>query len=90
MSREVMPDDKLLAVMNVIFNVWFRKWRNKTICDDDWDQIIAEADAISDQGRQYPLVNSLLVAFIKELEARALGGIYPDWAKFGKQKGDKR
>lgn len=68
-----IPDDKLSAFMNVLFNVWFRKHRRLST-DLDFDIAWDELDIIMAQGDQYPVVRHLGIVLLYELDARMHGG----------------
>lgn len=61
--------------MNVIFNIWFSKWKKlpPQALDTDWDKCMNEALRIMEQGDQYPIVKHLMISFIYELAARIRG-----------------
>ena len=69
-SGEPIPDEKLNRLINVIVNVWFRKWRSRRMSDADWHTCIGEANQIIEQGRQYPIAMDLIKALLHELERR--------------------
>lgn len=77
-GRIQIPDAKLSSLLNIVYNVWFIKWRTQVVSMQDgdprWDQLLAEAWQIMAQGEQYPLVSNLVITFLYELEARAFGG----------------
>lgn len=75
-GRECIPDDQLPKLMNVIYNVWWSKWRPRAAVMDDeaWDEAIREACKILEQGDRFPIVKNLMMSFLYELEARAFGG----------------
>ena len=75
MSRgtEAIPDAKLGALLNVIYNVWFRKWKNLPMdkwTELSWSQLIGEANNIWEQGKQYQIVGDLVMSFLYEFEIR--------------------
>ena len=75
MSRgtEAIPDAKLSALLNVIYNVWFRKWKNLPMdkwTESSWSQLINEANNIWEQGKQYQIVGDLVMSFLYEFETR--------------------
>ena len=74
-GRQVIPDEKLPALMNVIYNKWFSKWRNRSsqLAAGEWDECYAEAMRIMQQGDEYPIVRNLIVTFLYELAARIRG-----------------
>ncbi len=77
---EPIDNRKLDALMNTIYNVWFRKWKRVTHWDENLTrQMLAEANTIWEQGRKYPIVRSLIMAFVSELHARSMGQ-YP-WTR---------
>lgn len=80
---DVIPDEKLKGLLNVLYNVFFRKWSKKgpVLTTDEWGELLDEANRIWEQGQQYPLVGTLVKAFVSELEARSIGA-YPDKKKF--------
>lgn len=72
-GTDPIPDRKLNALMNVIYNVWFRKW--KSLPTEKWDeaswkQMIEEADQIWEQGAEYHIVGDLIMAFVNEFDLR--------------------
>jgi len=69
-----LPNDKMTSFMNVVYNKWFRKWRDVEMTDDAYDQMIAGLDVILKDGKEYPLVRFLCLAFLYELDARHFGG----------------
>lgn len=72
-GTEAIPDAKLNALLNVIHNVWFRKWKSLPFekwSDDQWRQLIDEGNAIWQQGSQYQIVGDLVMAYIREFETR--------------------
>lgn len=73
-GRECVPEDQLPKLMNVIYNVWWQKWRNAAMDDDAWSDAIDEACKIMAQGDRFPFVQNLVMTFLYELEARAFGG----------------
>ena len=72
-GSEAIPDAKLSALLNTIYNVWFRKWRSLPMdkwTDAQWRQLIDEANNIWQQGAQYQIVGDLVMAFVREFEVR--------------------
>ncbi len=71
MNDKAIPDALMKKAMNVLFNVWFEKWKRKVghFSQDDWDVCVAEFVRISAQGN-YPLVSEVGTALISELERR--------------------
>ena len=76
--NESIPDDKLMKLLNVLYNRWFAKWRHRAraFTDADRRQAIEELNQIYEQGKQYPIVEELCIAFYMELDARSRGGRY--------------
>jgi hypothetical protein len=68
-----IPDDKLSALMNVLYNVWFKKWKHETT-EKSLDTAINELSKIMEQGQEYPVVAHLSMALLYELDARIHGG----------------
>lgn len=75
MTGNIISDTKLNKALNVIFNVWFQKWKCKlkTMTDKDWDTCIHELNYIAEQG-EYPVVATIGIALLDELDARVKGG----------------
>lgn len=76
-GRQTIQDDQLKSLLQVVYNVWFRKWKSRiaaAMSDDDWHQMITEAWNIMEQGEEYPIVKHLVITFLYELEARAFDG----------------
>ena len=75
-GRECLPEDQLPKLLNVVYNIWYAKWkpRSAAMTDDDWTIAIEEACRIMEQGDEYPFVRNLVMTFLYELEARAFGG----------------
>jgi len=73
-----IPDEKLKSFLHVLVNVYFEKWKRRSVnmTEQEWDQAVEELKRIWSQGEQYPIVGVLCMAFLDELEARARGGIY--------------
>lgn len=69
-----IPDEKLSALMNVLFNTWFKKWRTKMTSENNFDAAWRELDIIMRQGEQYPVVANLCISLLYELDARLHGG----------------
>lgn len=72
-GSEAIPDAKLGALLNTIYNVWFRKWRSLPMdkwTDAQWRQLIDEANNIWQQGAQYQIVGDLVMSFLYEFETR--------------------
>lgn len=76
-----LPDEKFPALMNALFNVWFRKWKNIR-ADEEYDAAAVELNRIMEQGDQYPAVKHLCISLLYELEARMHGG----YTKTGRDK----
>lgn len=71
---EPIDNRKLNALMNTIYNVWFRKWKRVSHWDENLTrQMLDEANQIWQQGRQYPIVGHLIIAYVDELNARSIG-----------------
>ena len=68
-----IPDDKLSAFMNVLYNVWFKKWK-KTTDEDSFDSATRELSTIMEQGKEYPVVEHMCMSLLYELDARRKGG----------------
>ena len=66
----IIPDEKLGKAMQVLYNVWFNKWRRLTreMTPDMWDQCLAELLHITGQG-DYEVVRRIGDALAMELEA---------------------
>lgn len=75
-----IPDEKLSALMNVLFNTWFKKWRTKMTSETNFDAAWRELDIIMRQGEQYPVVRHLGISLLYELRAR-LDGSYTEYTK---------
>lgn len=69
-----IPDEKLNALMNVLVNIWFKKWRHMATTENRFDQAWKELDVIMNQGQAYPVVRHLCIALLYELDARLHGG----------------
>lgn len=71
MNDKAIPDALMKKAMNVLFNVWFEKWKRKVghFSQDDWDVCVAELTRIAAQG-DYALVREVGTALISELERR--------------------
>jgi hypothetical protein len=71
-----VPDTQLAQLMNVIYNVWFRKWKQRAshMTDDEFDLAVSEINHIMEQGKEYPIVKNLAITFLYELSARKNGG----------------
>ena len=70
-----MPNDKISKMLGVLYNKWFVKWRDKALymTKTDWKTCIDELHFIANQGKDYPIVSNLAIAFLDEIEARSLG-----------------
>lgn len=77
----IIPDEKLGKAMQVLYNVWFSKWRRLTreMTPDMWNLCYAELMHIKEQGN-YEVVRRIGDALAMELDARWRGH-YPDWEK---------
>lgn len=77
----IIPDEKLGKAMQVLYNVWFDKWRRLTreMTPDMWNQCYAELMHIKEQGN-YEVVRMIGDALAMELDARRRGH-YPEWEK---------
>ena len=75
----IIPDDKLGKALNVLYGVWFNKWRRMTreMTPDLWNQCKEELSYIADQG-DYEVVTQIGNALAMELDARWRGH-YPNW-----------
>ncbi|MBR2999777.1 MAG: hypothetical protein IKF39_02170 [Oscillospiraceae bacterium] len=75
---QAIPDDKLQKLLNVLYNLYFNKWKRRmpAASDEERRQCIEELDSICRQGEQYPIVEALALAFYMELDARSRGGVY--------------
>lgn len=71
---QAIPDDKLSALMNVLYNGWFKKWKSRMTSEAEFDAAWSELDAIMRQGEQYPVVSHLCISLLYELDARLNGG----------------
>lgn len=73
---KTMRDDQLSALLHVVYNVWFCKWKSRVagMSDDEWQQVAAEAWRIMEQGEDFPVVNNLVISLLYELSARLTGG----------------
>ena len=88
---QAIPDDKLQKLLNVLYNLYFNKWKRRMVSASDQErrQCLEELDSICRQGEQYPIVEALAFAFYMELDARSRGGIYVLTAKdIGTEKGE--
>lgn len=67
----IIPDEKLGKAMQVLYNVWFDKWRRLTreMTPDMWNQCYAELMHIKEQGN-YEVVWMIGDALAMELDAR--------------------
>ena len=72
--NQPIPDEKLNALLNVLLNTWFRKWRTRMTAEVNFDAAWRELDRIMEQGEQYPVVRHLCIALLYELDARLHGG----------------
>lgn len=70
-----ISNEKLSEVMNRLYNVWFRKWREGKLSDVSFDMAFDEAyyDIIREFD-EYPVVSHLFISLIYELDARRHGG----------------
>lgn len=75
-AGSAIPDGQLAALMNVIYNVWFGKWKRRAanMTDDEYDSAVMELNHIMEQGKEYPIVRNLAITFLYELSARKNGG----------------
>jgi len=75
----IIPDEKLGKALQVLYNVWFDKWRRRTreMTPDLWTQCYDELLHITNQG-DYEVVQRIGNALAMELDARWRGH-YPDW-----------
>ena len=75
----IITDEKLGEALQVLYNVWFDKWRRRTreMTPDLWIQCHDELLHITNQG-DYEVVQRIGNALAMELDARWRGH-YPDW-----------
>lgn len=73
-AGNIITDEKLGKALNVLYGVWFNKWRRITneMTPELWDQCLAELLYITDQGN-YELVIRIGHALAMELDARWRG-----------------
>lgn len=71
----IIPDKCLGPLINLLYNVWFTKWRHKISCMSkaDWLLLIDEFWTILEEGRKYPVVEKIGLALLDELDARSEG-----------------
>ena len=69
-----IPDEKLAALINVLYNTWFRKWRNVEMTDENYDLMMAGLDVFLKEAEEYPIIRGLCLTFLYELDARHFGG----------------
>lgn len=69
-----IPDDKMNALLKVLVNTWWAKWRRMALNDDLFLQAMHEWEQIMKQGDEYPMVTHLGISFLYELSARLTGG----------------
>lgn len=76
--KEAIPDEKLKALLNVLYNSYFNKWKRRApqLSDQERQLAVNEIGRIYDQGKQYPIVEALCLAFYLEIDARSRGGTY--------------
>ena len=77
----IIPDEKLAKALNVLYGVWFNKWRRMTreMTPALWAQCHEELLYITNQGN-YEVVARIGGALEAELDARWRGH-YPNWEK---------
>lgn len=68
--KQAIPDDKLRRLLDVIYNKFFRKWKDQQMTEDQWDAILDDINAIMEQGTQYEITEKLIMVFVEELELR--------------------
>lgn len=65
-----IADTQLSKAMNVIYNVWFEKWKRiKDPTPDQWELCIAELNYVLDQGN-FTVLITIAQALITELDQR--------------------
>lgn len=69
-----IQDEQLSALMNVLVNCWWQKWKRQPATDEIFLRACDELDTIMKQGEQYPVVRNLGITFLYELSARMHGG----------------
>lgn len=65
----MIPDEKLRRLLDVLYNRFWRKWRNQQM-DDKWALFVEDVDALMAQGDDYKMASDLIMAFVSEMERR--------------------
>ena len=74
MCVDPISNEMLAKAMNEIFNVWWRKWRDRTDLEAaDWDKIFEQQEYIILRYGNHILVLNIMLALIHELQARQDG-----------------
>lgn len=71
---EVIPDSMFSVFMNRLYNVWFRRWKNRMTEEANFEAALNELGVILSEGGKYPAVKHMCITLLYELEARLCGG----------------
>ena len=72
---KAIPNKQLSAVMNDLFNIWFKKYKVMELDDDTFNKAFDEVyEEIMLPNDEYPVVSHLAISLIYELDARMHGG----------------
>lgn len=68
--KEPIPDDKLRKLLDVLINVFFRKWKDQKMDEEKWALMMKDIEALMSQGQQYEITDKLIMVIVEELELR--------------------
>lgn len=68
--KEQIPDDKLRKLLDVLINVFFRKWKDQKMDEEKWALMMKDIEALMSQGQQYEITDKLIMVIVEELELR--------------------
>lgn len=71
-ERSTIDNTAFSSAMNELVNQWFKRWRDRTITDSDWEQVADELDAVYTK-HPYILIRDIGISLIRELERRNFG-----------------
>lgn len=66
----MMPDDKIKRLLDVLVNLFWRKWSRQPMDERNWSLFVEDVNALLSQGEDYKLAADLIMAFVGEMERR--------------------
>ena len=70
MSKKPILNNELSCFMSQIYNVWFVKWRNREMTDQEWRECLAELNQIVERYENQATIKTIAYALLDEIHAR--------------------